>query len=365
MIFFLYLFTAIILAIQLVFWLSSKLLIRELRSPASQPTRALVPLSVIITARNERSNLMKNLPFILNQNYPNYEVLVVDDASTDDSLAILDYFKGQYAHLLPLQIEQKKRAGKKDGLLHAIKNAQYEWLVFTDADCMPTSKQWLQKLAAKCDEKTDIILGYSPYSREKGVLNDFIRYETFMTAVIYGTFTLSGLPYMGIGRNMAYRKSKFLGTLDGEKFFRMASGDDDLAVNAMASSTNTVLQFEEDARVLSTPKSTFSDFIRQKTRHLAPSTQYRKKHQWLLGIWALSQALFYPVIFLMILIHWEIAILVLLLRMFVVLPVKLSLMGNLGVKDLRPKGMLLDAQFSIYYWYMGFKWLGTKTPEWR
>jgi hypothetical protein len=97
-------------------------------------------------------------------------------------------------------------------------NAKYEWLVFTDADCYPKSNQWLRKLASKCDEKTEIILGYSPYRKENGLLNDFIRYETFMTAVIYGTFTLSGMPYMGVGRNMAYKKSTFLTTVNKEKF---------------------------------------------------------------------------------------------------------------------------------------------------
>jgi glycosyltransferase involved in cell wall biosynthesis len=180
--------------------------------------KKLVPFSVIISARNEARNLIEYLPSILEQDYPTFEVIIIDDNSTDDTSKILNHFKGQYAHLQIIKIEHKKSAGKKEGLQQGIMNAKYEWLVFTDADCYPKSDQWLRKMATKCDKKTDIILGYSPYQKENGLLNDFIRYETFMTAVIYGTFTQLGMPYMGVGRNMAYRKSRFLEKVNKEKF---------------------------------------------------------------------------------------------------------------------------------------------------
>jgi glycosyltransferase involved in cell wall biosynthesis len=327
--------------------------------------KKLVPFSVIISARNEARNVIKYLPSILEQDYPTFEVIIIDDNSTDDTSKILNHFKGQYAHLHIIKIEHKKSAGKKEGLQRAIRNTKYEWLVFTDADCYPKSDQWLRKMASKCDEKTEIILGYSPYSKENGLLNDFIRYETFMTAVIYGTFTLSGIPYMGVGRNMAYKKSTFLNTVSKEKFEKTASGDDDLAVNAMANSHNTVLQFEEKARVISLPKTTFSDFIKQKTRHLSPSTHYKAGHQWLLGLLAMSQATFYPVIIFLCFLNFNLAAFIFFLRMMTMVPFQISLMNKMEVKDLRNKVILLDLLFFLYYWYISFKWLKTKNSSWN
>jgi glycosyltransferase involved in cell wall biosynthesis len=327
--------------------------------------KKLVPFSVIISARNEARNVIKYLPSILEQDYPTFEVIIIDDNSTDDTSKILNHFKGQYAHLHIIKIEHKKSAGKKEGLQRAIRNTKYEWLVFTDADCYPKSDQWLRKMASKCDEKTEIILGYSPYSKENGLLNDFIRYETFMTAVIYGTFTLSGIPYMGVGRNMAYKKSTFLNTVSKEKFEKTASGDDDLAVNAMANSHNTVLQFEEKARVISLPKTTFSDFIKQKTRHLSPSTHYKAGHQWLLGLLAMSQATFYPVIIFLCFLNFNLAAFIFFLRMMTMVPFQISLMNKMEAKDLRNKVIFLDLLFFLYYWYISFKWLKTKNSSWN
>jgi glycosyltransferase involved in cell wall biosynthesis len=327
--------------------------------------KKLIPFSVIISARNEARNLIEYLPSILEQDYPTYEVIIIDDDSTDDSAEILNHFKVQYAHLHILKIEHKKSAGKKEGLQRAIRNTKYEWLVFTDADCYPKSDQWLRKMASKCDEKTEIILGYSPYRKENGLLNDFIRYETFMTAVIYGTFTLSGMPYMGVGRNMAYRKSTFLTTVNKEKFEKTASGDDDLAVNAMANSHNTVLQFDEKARVISLPKTTFSDFIKQKTRHIFPSTHYKTMHQWLLGLLAMSQATFYPVIIFLYFLNFNLAVFIFFLRMMTMVPFQISLMNKMEVKDLRNKVILLDLLFFLYYWYISFKCLRTKNSSWN
>ena len=359
------LFSIFILSVQILFWLSTYLLKKDFSQLKSIIPKKLVPFSVIISARNEARNLIEYLPSILEQDYPTFEVIIIDDNSTDDTSKILNHFKGQYAHLQIIKIEHKKSPGKKEGLQQGIKQAKYEWLVFTDADCYPKSNQWLRKLASKCDEKTDIILGYSPYRKENGLLNDFIRYETFMTAVIYGTFTLSGMPYMGVGRNMAYKKSTFLTTVNKEKFEKTASGDDDLAVNAMATSYNTVLQFDEKARVISIPKTTFPDFIQQKTRHLSPSTHYRVGHQWLLGLLAMSQATFYPIIILLCFLNFNLAAFIFFLRMMTMVPFQISLMNKMEAKDLRNKVILLDLLFFLYYWYISFKWLRTKNSEWN
>jgi len=262
-------------------------------------------------------------------------------------------------------MQNKDREGKKQALQEGIKQAKYEWLVFTDADCYPQSNQWLRSLAAKFNDKTDIILGYSPYQKGKGYLNDFIRYETLMTAVIYGTFTQLGMPYMGVGRNMAYRKSRFLEKVDKEKFEKISFGDDDIAVNAMANSQNTALQFSEKARVMSLPKATLPDFIKQKTRHISSSAYYKPNHQWLLSLLAISQAIFYPFLFFLVFYNTHAAISLFIFRMMIFLPNLILLMRKMECKDLIHKAILMDFLFFLYYWYVSFRWIQTKKISWN
>jgi glycosyltransferase involved in cell wall biosynthesis len=358
------LFSLFILSIQILFWITTGLLKRDFFRQKNNLSKQLVPFSVIISARNEARNIVEFLPSILNQDYPTFEIIVIDDDSRDNSLEMLHHFKDEYPFLRIIEIKNKKHPGKKYGLQEAIHAASYEWLVFTDADCYPQSNQWLHSIAAKFKNGIDIVLGYSPYRRTNGYLNDFIRYETFLTAVIYGTFTLKGMPYMGVGRNMAYRKSKFIERVDKEKFEKISFGDDDLAVNAMANHSNTAIQFDASSRVISIPSTTFREFIHQKTRHISVSTHYRGRHQMVLGVLALSQAFFYPVCFLMLFIHFKLALLLFIFRITLFLMNILPLMSKMEVKDLRKKVMVLDFLFFLYYWYMSIRWIGSKNISW-
>ncbi len=360
-----YLISLFIGTVQLLFWLSTYFLRKGIKESETYGTTTLEPLTVLISARNEAHNLSTFLPHILIQDYPNFEIIVINDDSTDHSFEVLDHFMAQYHNLRVIHMQNKDREGKKQGLQEGIKQAKYEWLVFTDADCYPKSNQWLRSLAAKCNEKTDIILGYSPYQQKNGYLNDFIRYETFMTAAIYGTFTQLGMPYMGIGRNMAYRKSRFLEKVNKEKFEKISFGDDDIAVNAMATCQNTALQFTEKAMVMSLPKATLPDFIKQKTRHISSSAYYKSNHQWLLSLLAISQAIFYPFLFFLVFYNTQAAIYLFIFRMAIFLPNSILLMRKMECKDLIHKAILMDFLFFLYYWNVSFQWIRTKKISWN
>jgi biofilm PGA synthesis N-glycosyltransferase PgaC len=172
-----------------------------------------VPVSVIISARNEARNLTENLPYILQQNYPDYEVVVINDCSTDDSDLILQDIQREFAHLKIVTINEHVRfkTGKKFALTLGIKAAKNEHLLFTDADCKPATLNWITRMAAGFTGSVQIVLGYSPYTRTRNFLNPFIRFETLKTAINYLSAALNGDAYMGIGRNLAYTKSLFFG----------------------------------------------------------------------------------------------------------------------------------------------------------
>lgn len=259
------------------------------------PKIAQKPLSVIICARNEIKNLEQYLPSVLNQNYPNFEVVVVNDRSWDGTEEFLEAWEKKYSNLKVVKIldNDKFLAGKKFAVTMGIKAAKYDWLVFTDADCTPASDSWLMDMQQPSDENVEIVLGYSPYLKRKGLLNALIRFETFFTAVNYLGFAIKGMPYMGVGRNMAYKKSLFFKHKGFAAHMHIPSGDDDLFVNAHANKHNTEIRMNKESHVWSEPNHTWAGYLRQKKRHFGAGKMYKPKHKFILSLQIIIQFLFY------------------------------------------------------------------------
>jgi len=256
------------------------------------------PLSVVICARNEAENLKNFLPAIMDQNYPDFEVIVVNDRSWDGTRVVLEEFAEKYEKLKVVTVADggKFIAGKKFAVTMGIKAAKNDWLVFTDADCYPASSNWLLGMQQPPEDHKEILLGYSPYIRKRGLLNALIRFETFFTAVNYLSFALKGVPYMGVGRNMAYKKSLFFRNKGFAAHMHIPSGDDDLFVNAHATARNTAIRIHPDTQVWSLPKTSFAAYLRQKKRHFGAGKMYKNKHRFILTAQALIQFLFYMVL---------------------------------------------------------------------
>ena len=142
-------------------------------------------ISIVICARNEAKNLENFLPRILEQVYPKFEVVVVNDCSTDHTEELLSEMKVRYGHLryTNIPLNEKFTHGKKLALTVGLKSAQYDHVLLTDADCYPADKLWLQFMAGKLGSGKEIVLGYGRYERRKGLLNLIIRYETVFTAI--------------------------------------------------------------------------------------------------------------------------------------------------------------------------------------
>ena len=259
------------------------------------PETGRKPLSVIVCARNEAANLELNLPALLEQEYPDFEVVVVDDRSWDNTSDILKDLARQYPHLKIVTVTEGEKfiAGKKFAVTMGIKAASNEWLVFTDADCLPASQQWLLGMQQPENEEIDFVLGYSPYIRNKGLLNALICFETFFTAVNYLSFALNKRPYMGVGRNMAYKKSLFFKNKGFAAHMHIPSGDDDLFVNAHANKHNTRIQIHKDTHVWTEPKMSFGAYLKQKKRHFGAGKLYKFKHKFVLSVQIIFQFLFY------------------------------------------------------------------------
>jgi cellulose synthase/poly-beta-1,6-N-acetylglucosamine synthase-like glycosyltransferase len=269
------------------------------RPPAEDETPEV---SIVICAKNDNRSLERNLPVVLQQRYQDaghrsrYEVLVVNDNSDDDTLFTLKHLEPGYPHFRYLNLTQSAKGipGKKYPLTMGIRTAAHECLLLTDADCRPASTRWLSHMAGGFRDDKQIVLGYGAYETHPGLLNKVIRFETFFSAQQFLSFALAGLPYMGVGRNLAYRKALFFRHKGFLSHHNLPSGDDDLFINQAATGRNTRVVIHPEAITYSVPKTSWGAWYRQKTRHMSTGRHYRFIHSLLLGVFALSQALYYP-----------------------------------------------------------------------
>lgn len=254
-----------------------------------------VPVSVVICARNEEKKLAKFLPLFLEQDYPEYEIVVVNHCSCDNTLDLLDEFKKKYKNLkvVTMQESENHYHGKKVALLMGIKGATHEHLLLTDADCKPQDNKWISNMMSDFDPNTDVVLGYGAYEKGKGLLNMLIRFDTFIIGLQYLSFALAQKTYMGIGRNLAYTKSLFYQAKGFASHYHIESGDDDLFVNEVASKFKTNIKVNLDGITRSIPKQTFRDLFRQKRRHNTTFKKYTTDSKVRLILLTGSQYLFF------------------------------------------------------------------------
>lgn len=349
-VFYLFILFAGVLFVQLVYyWLIFGRLAFYRKRAVSDRNK---PLSVIICAKNEYLYLKKHLPLILEQDYPDYEVVVVDDASEDETQYLLKELCEKYPHLKVVNFKKNVNffSGKKFPLALGIRSAKNEFLVLTDADCYPSSSQWLRLMQRNYhDEKTQIVLSYSPYVPAPGFLNIFFRYETFITAVQYLSYSLAGFPYMGVGRNLSYRRSLFIENKGFSTHYRLSSGDDDLFINQVATGRNTVIEIETAAQMFTYPKKTLTDWVKQKRRHFTTYPYYKFSSKLMLGLFSISNLLFYFLIFWLFMLRYNIPVLasLFILRLISQLIVFKKCMHKLSERKLLLLSPIFDILFTV------------------
>ena len=248
-----------------------------------------IPISIIICAKNEATNIKENLSFILNQKYSKFEVIVVNHDSNDDSEEILSEFEKKHDHLKALSFKNNK-SGKKEPISYAIEHASYEHLIFTDADCKPNSDLWINKFSNGFKEK-EIIIGYGPHTKSKGLLNFLIRLDTAIIGITYLSYALSKLGYMAVGRNMGYTKSIFKSTNGFASHKDVVSGDDDLFIQKALKKDNFNVNIDPETYCFSATPQSWKSWLNQKNRHHSSSNKYKVINKALLGIYPLSLVL--------------------------------------------------------------------------
>jgi biofilm PGA synthesis N-glycosyltransferase PgaC len=334
-----------------------------------EPGNQNEPVSVIICARNEAMNLERFLPEILTQDYPEFEVIVVNDRSTDHTEEVLSRLTEEHPHLrfTSIPVNQHQAPGKKLALTLGMKSATHSIVLLTDADCRPSGPHWIRQMVRHLYGDTQIVLGYGAYLKEKGLLNLLIRYETVFTAMQYLSFAISGWPYMGVGRNLAYRKEVFFEGKGFARHYHLASGDDDLFVNEHARKGNTAVEYQPGSHTLSIPKSNLGAWIKQKRRHVSAGSMYRRASRLRLGLEYGSRLLFYVTF---IILCFTSPFILPVLAAFVLFQVCRMTSLKLGMKRLNERYLLLPSLLfdPLLPLILGVIWMGsisvTKYQPW-
>jgi glycosyltransferase involved in cell wall biosynthesis len=358
----------IITLIQLFYYLFFFLRLAFYRTRAKSVSQTH-PVSVIICSRDEAENLVKNLPGALVQKYPTtHEVIVVNDNSFDESKYILEEFQRTFKQLQLIELKQEARfiPGKKFPLSVGIKTAKHEIVLLTDADCVPASEFWIEKMQEGFNDGIEIVLGYGALHKKKGFFNKMVRWETLHTALQYLSYAQSGLAYMGVGRNLSYKKSVFFRHKGFSSHNHVPGGDDDLFINKATTKRNTAIIIDKDAFTLSEPATTWKQWVKQKKRHYTTSKYYKGIHKFLLSLYAFSLFLFYPLfITSLFLFDWKWVLGIFGLRFITQAIVMFKTTRKLNEKDLFPLFVLFDVWMFFYYLYFASALFKKPQKNWK
>lgn len=354
--------------LQLLYWLFYFIGLLRLKIGRNDSSEVLTGISIIVAARNELDNLKRLIPALMKQDHPEFEVIIVNDRSNDSTIEYLNNEMDKYPNLKASHIYDlpENISGKKYAITLGVKAASYKQVLLTDADCLPFSSAWVSSMSSGFSQGADIVLGFSNYKKLPGLLNYFIRFETLLTGIEYLSAAANKLPYMGVGRNLAYKKDLFMENKGFFGYQQLIGGDDDLFVNKHATPRNTLAIGGDLTRTESLPKTSWATYWQQKTRHLYIGKYYSFKSKlalaifniswiltWILGIWCILGGSN---------VYWVVYSLV--LRELFLLSAFILASKKLGIAFEITGVIFLDLIFTIYYIFTGIKALFVKTISW-
>lgn len=255
----------------------------------------LEPVSIVLCARDSYEYLIELIPALINQDYPDYEIVVVNDCSDDETEEYLKDLERREPKIKPVQLKQHLNFfnGKKFPLSMGIKSAQNDLIVLTECNCMPINEQWLRSVVDCYNNKTEIVIGYSPYVQKKSSLNRIMRFDSLQSGLLYLSAALHRHPYMGIGKNLSYRKELFYRNKGFISHYTTSVGDDDLFISQVANKKNTEVLIDADNAILTTPASSFKLWMRQKSSRYSTISKYNLRARVMLSLFYISQFLYY------------------------------------------------------------------------
>jgi cellulose synthase/poly-beta-1,6-N-acetylglucosamine synthase-like glycosyltransferase len=307
-------------------------------------------VSIVITYKNEAPHIASLVKRILSQSYQgDIEVITIDDYSTDGGYELLQDIDDP--RLISRQATEDL-PGKKRALTEAIGHTRYPFLLMTDGDCLPVSDLWIKNMMTCMEEHTDIVCGYAPHRTADSGLGLWQQYETWITAMQYMTYAMSGLGYMAVGRNMLVRRSAYDKVKGYTDHAHIIAGDDDMLVQSVVSGDNIKVCLSPSTFIYSDAKPSLSSYLTQKSRHISVSRHYKLAHKCLLGLFASSQLLFWMIAISGLAIYplfWREIVIVICFKWIVQMISHHKWLQVLHCRDLRYYFPILDMATPLYY----------------
>ena len=357
---------ALCVLVQLYFAFLYFLPLTRHKDPEAEASGAV---SVIVAAHNELENLAELLPLLLDQEYPHFEIIVVNDRSEDDTEFYLYDLEKQFPNVRVVTIKKTPDYlnPKKYALALGIRAAKYEHILLTDADCRPLSKNWIEKMQSGYKTGAEVVLGYSPYVQLQGFLNHLVRYETLLTGIQYLSHANKGKAYMGVGRNLSYTKGCFFKNKGFASHIKTIGGDDDLFVRDAANNSTISIVIDREGQTVSIPKNTFREWVVQKRRHMSVGGRYKASDRRRIGIFVVSNILFYIISIVILVLNSHLAILAALvgLRYLSVFPVYVLVARRLDEPISLLMLPVLDVAYFLSYLFLGISVILYKKFRWK
>jgi cellulose synthase/poly-beta-1,6-N-acetylglucosamine synthase-like glycosyltransferase len=321
-------------------------------------------VTVLVTARNKFQHLKVLIPKLFEQDYPKFDVMIVNDQSSDRTKRLLEDLMARYPKLRSVTVKYtpKHVTAKKFAITLGIKVAKNDVILLTDADSLPNSDQWIRKMTAPVrQEGKTFALGFSGYQSQPGSLNQWIQFETILRALFYLSFGLWKAPFMGTGKNLCYRKSFFMEVKGFKGFWSIEGGDDSIFVNTYATGANTQLVIDANAITLAAPKETWKEYVQQEKRLLHAERYFRVEDKRKMGLYGVSHALYWIggiglLIYFGIGFQWEYFLIVLgsmslrsILLLITFKATSKTVQGNVP----KMKVLLNDLLYLAYFWVLG------------
>lgn len=288
----------VLIACRLLYWI---LLFSRLAMKKAVYNEQQVPVSIIVCVKNNIRGIQQLLPIILKQNHQQFECIIVDDFSTD---GLQNYLHQIADERVKWHSCTQDIPGKKKALSEGIALAKYDWILLTDADCVPASLDWIRWMLASATERTDLVLGYGAVRNEGSFMSLMVMYETAYIAMQYLSYAMRGKAYMGVGRNLMFRKRSFESKKVYENNMDLASGDDDFLVQALAKKDNVAICLHPNAFTYTSAPVDFTSYRKQKSRHVTTSVRYAREIQWALGFFGFCHIAIYFLMALNLVFMW-------------------------------------------------------------
>ena len=357
---------ALCVLVQLYYSLYYFLPLARYKDPVAE---AVWPVSVVVAAHNEQENLMALLPLLLDQEYPEFEIILVNDRSEDDTEFYTYELERLFRNFRVVTVKKTPDYlnPKKYALALGIRAAKHEHVLLTDADCRPCSLNWIKKMQSGYKNGADVVLGYSPYAQSKGFLNHLVRYETLLTGIQYLSHANRGKAYMGVGRNLSYTKECFFNNKGFASHIKTTGGDDDLFVRDAANNSEISIVIDKEGQTVSVPKKTFREWVVQKRRHMSVGGQYNASDRRRIGIFVVANILFYIISIVVLVLSSHLAILgvLVVVRYLSVFPVYVLAARRLGDTISLLMLPLLDVVYFLNYMFLGISVLLYKKIRWK